>query len=396
MRRRMVVVLAVAVLAAACGPPGTQGVEIVTDGATPAGPQPSTSTSLVATPTVPVPPATGGIGDIKAVNRFHESVRLASRVLSPTTIAPEFRKSGFGAQLSIYKESLLDETGFSAEFAQLAPGYGFVAGVYSSRRTTGDSDVHPYLESTLLIFKDEPSAAAAAEAAIRLVRGNPKTADIPQIPGARVIVAKGANGTGGYVQRGNVVLRAAVGSLPDEARRMSLVTDLMTRQLAALDGFQPTPVAQLPSLQAPFDADGAIRKLLTDADTFNPQGIGGVFDAGGALLFQTDPQAMQALYRDNGVDRYVVGKDMYLTRAADDAGAVRVRDGYVADYATLDGYGPATSPAEVPSARCVRTNPGQKQPQTQCVFARGRYVVEVLSESLKIGQLLKQQWDRLG
>lgn len=203
--------------------------------------------------------------------------------------------------------------------------------------------------------------------------------------------------TTAFLQKGPLVIRISVGQRP-ETESVDIIARYLRRQLTALEDFTPTPLDQLSSLSPPFDPDGSLLKLATDTTEFGPSGSGGVFDAQGALLFESDIQSWSEVYRKTGVDRLVLASDGELTRAADTEKAAvllaKIRPGFLA----RKGYEPTGAPSTVPSAECLQYTSvvPSDDPLQRCLFARGRYVTWVEGTRSVIGQRAQDRWNRLG
>lgn len=405
-------VLAMALIVTACASP-SNGVEIVTNGETPtAFSPPTTSTKAKPKPIVALPAPTGGIGDIKRRNLFNEAVRLSSAIVSPTLIEPRFDSAGLTGVVMLYKEGLLDDSpgGTGKLLDSVIRDYGYVTGVRAEREPSGDASTTEILQNTVLIFKDDASARAAAEAGFRLReerdpdrRSRAQTEVIPGFADAKAFTRRIGEGsaifayTTAFLQKGPLVIRISVGQRP-ETESVDIIARYLTRQLAALADFTPTPLDQLSSLGPPFDPDGSLLKLATDTTEFGPSGSGGVFDAQGALLFESDIQSWSEVYRKTGVDRLVLASDGELTRAADTENAAvllaKIRPGFLA----RKGYEPTGAPSTVPSAECLQYTSvvPSDDPLQRCLFARGRYVTWVEGTRSVIGARAQDRWNRLG
>ncbi|MUM16700.1 hypothetical protein FZI91_14510 [Mycobacterium sp. CBMA271] len=411
MRGRVWLAVAIVLVSAACGPPPAEGIEIVTNGETPASPQPSTTTTKpTVSITVPMPPPTGGIGDIKRGKRFNEAVRLASHVVAPTLVDPRF--TAHVGTLILYKEGLIGD-GFDSDgqFDKAIERYGFVTGVQTYRQLAGASDpasAPGNVENIVLVFKDDASAAAAVEAGYRL-RGEPagdpslraEPTEIPGFPDAKAYMSRTTRDgkvthiqTTAYLQRGPLVIRLVVAQLPD-AERVDLIARYLGRQANALEGFTPTPLGQLKDLKAPFDPEGSIKKMVMEEETVGPTGAGGVFDATGGLLFMSDAQQALDVFNAAGVDRFIGTTTGEAFRVSDESGAPRVLEMMVAILASDNRYAPFDLPAGAPAARCFKETMLTEDPYTRCALSRGRYVVYTGGPLKDIAARVQKQWDRL-
>ncbi|ALR14385.1 hypothetical protein MYCSP_19615 [Mycobacteroides saopaulense] len=398
MRRFHALAIALTLVMTACTSP-PDDIEIVTNGETPMGPTPSTTTTTTkARPTVPLPPPTGNIGDVKLRPLFYEAIRLSSSIVAPTIVDSRFNGPGWPTLL--YRrdkaEELLD--------------YGYVTGVSISREpATPNNDATALLGATVRVFKDDPSAAAAAEALFSLRNqkdpGDTKrveTLEIPGFPEAKAYATHKNYGQAvyaeavAYLQRGPLVVRVDVSQQPD-AEGAEILARYLTRQLQELEHFTPTPIDQLSTLTSPFDPDGSLLKLVTDKTSFSPSGSGAVFDAHGAALFHTDIPAWLETYRETGVERFIVEDSSRVTRAGDETGAQRLLDALWSELMARKDYGPLNAPSTVPNAECRQYTSGtDDDPLLTCLFQQGRYVAWVQGAVSVIGQRVQDQRNRLG
>ena len=395
----------------ACTPP-PEGIEIMTNGETPtAFSPPTTSTKAKPKPTIALPTPTGNIGDIKRRNLFNEAVRLTSSIVSPTLVESRFDTGSAGARM-LYKEGLIDDSpgGSDKLLDSVIRDYGYVTGVSIAREPSGDATTTAILQNTVLIFKDEASARAATEVGFRLREERDpdrptrvQTEEIPGFPEAKAFSRRVGEGqavfayTTAFAQMGPVVVRISVGQ-QSEAESIEIIARYLTRQLAELDGFTPTPVDRLSSLTPPFDPDGSLLKLATDKTEFAPYGSGGVFDAKGALLFEANIQLWADLYRNAGVDRLILDEAGEVIRAADETGAALLLEKARPEFLSRKGYEPTDAPNTVTSANCLQyvSSPPVDDPLERCLFMRGRYVTLVEGLRSVIGQRAQDRWNRLG
>lgn len=356
-------------------------------------------------PPIPMPPATGGIGDIKPLARFYEAIRIASVVTPPVFVDPRFSQGD--NPLFVYKPGLLKSGLYRTPgtIETLLPDYGYVSGMRIKRAIT--SGASESLESWVLAFKDEASAKAIVDIGYGLrdlpTPGETRRAtpiDIPGIPEAKAYEWQEGEGrsarfaTTAFVQRGTLVIRVEVGQVPE---RTELLRRYLERQLQAVKDFIPTPLDQLPSMPAPFDPDNKLLTTITETPDRNSYGSGAVLDANGGLLFEAQSPAWADDYRDAGVDRYIVGDanvtsvGLAVTRAADEPGATKVLEQYRKQYSSAQDLHPETPPASVPSASCYSNN----YDYWRCVFVRGRQVARVEATQKHIAEETGNAWNRL-
>lgn len=151
------------------------------------------------------------------------------------------------------------------------------------------------------------------------------------------------------------------------------------RQTTALDGFRPTPVEKVTTLQR--DAEGVARLTLAPA-----QGDGGyALPARTALLGQTDVTRSEKTFAAAGVDVLGVGGST-VYRARDAEGAQHV----LAEF--LDENSKAFTEVETekvtgaPGATCLTYAPyeGSNSRATWCAIAVGRYMTEISSSQRRL------------
>lgn len=216
---------------------------------------PTTSTKAKPKPIVALPAPTGSIGDIKRRNLFNEAVRLTSSIVSPTLIEPRFDSAGLTGVVMLYKEGLLDDSpgGTGKLLDSVIRDYGYVTGVRAEREPSGDASTTEILQNTVLIFKDDASASAAAEAGFRLReeqdpdrRSRAQTEVIPGFADAKAFTRRIGEGsavfayTTAFLQKGPLVIRISVGQRP-ETESVDIIARYLRRQLTALEDFTPTP-----------------------------------------------------------------------------------------------------------------------------------------------------------
>ncbi|NMD55475.1 MULTISPECIES: hypothetical protein [Tsukamurella] len=145
------------------------------------------------------------------------------------------------------------------------------------------------------------------------------------------------------------------------------------RQTKALDGFQPTPLDKVSTLQR--DPEGVAKLTLAPS-----QGEGGfAVPARSAVLRQTDVARSAKTFADAGVD--VVGSGASTVyRAKDEKGAQHVIDEFADENRKAFTKVEEEKVKGAPGALCLTyaTYEGSTRKNTWCVVAVGRYVAEVV------------------
>lgn len=162
------------------------------------------------------------------------------------------------------------------------------------------------------------------------------------------------------------------------------LTDLAQRSIAAttdrLRGFTPTPVDQL--MKVPVDPDGVRGRALRRPEGDSFQNVPGTFDLHGAMQLIDDPQAIEKLYRDNGVDRvaYDAGE---VVRAKDKAAAERILELRSAPGKFMRRVDP---PKNLPNAKCLNYKGPDTNVRYYCHVRYDRYSAVVWSQQLRDAQ----------
>lgn len=150
------------------------------------------------------------------------------------------------------------------------------------------------------------------------------------------------------------------------------IRDYFDRQTKALDGFQPTPLDKVSTLQR--DPEGVAKLTLAPA-----KGDGGyALPARAAVLSQTDVARSVKTFADAGVDVVGMGGST-VYRAKDAQGAQHVVDEFSAENRATFPKNQESKVTGAPGATCLTYPPyeGASSTNTWCIVAVGRYVGEV-------------------
>ena len=151
------------------------------------------------------------------------------------------------------------------------------------------------------------------------------------------------------------------------------------RQTKALEGFQPTPVDKLTTLQR--DSQGVTRLTLAPS-----KGAGGyTLPARTAVFGQTDVTRSVKTFADAGVDAVGVGGST-VYRARDEQGAQHVLAEFVDENSKAFTEVETENVKGAPGATCLTYAPyvGSKSRATWCAVAVGRYVTEISSSQRQL------------
>ncbi|SCX47064.1 hypothetical protein SAMN03159343_1930 [Klenkia marina] len=402
--RGVVGAVAAAVLLAGC----TSTVEGTASPARTSGaPDPSSSSapSTSAAPTGDVTPAPQ-IGPGTGA----EARRIAAVTSLPQTVRPDrtgscFPTGPFGSASGV--DALYFGDG---RVEQELDRWGFVAGWGTCGQDAANN-------GTLVLvaeMSDPDSAAAAAEAltAISLDygSGDQEPVDLPALGASGALRTGGSDSAGSptdtvdvWVPTGRMLvytyLDAPSGTAPD------LVVAQVQDQLALLQGFQPTPQAQVPDL--PTDPLGLGPFALTTPG--DPTRFTGSYDLEGYLRLAIDPTVERTLLTGNGFGgafyRTTYDEDAQLDYAVSlytfptSAQTNAVYTGFAQLEATAFGGTPFVLPA-IPEAPCFVFENAPGNFAQRCYVGYGSYLASLDIQSLdaaddytQMNALLPQQRD---
>lgn len=321
-----------------------------------------------------------------------EGMRLANHVPLPEEIIPEVKYSAQGVSVAVRNfidlSSVVIRAHSNAETGALkAAAPGFVVGFVSS----GKSDPLPTLsyefQNIVMLFEDDSSAAAAAQAMGRLdFEANPgnERVELAKYPAAVVHADPDPKGLirSWYATGKFVIFTYIFDNVMAEVKSRDLgkLTARVERSLEvippALTSFQATPRDQLMNLTV--DPDGMLARAVPTTADSSQVGIPGAYDRHGGLHIAQGTE-MAGFFDRTGVDR-VAWKGAFLYRAEDAAGAAEiVRD----QSSTTRLMRRADSPANLPNAQCRKyTGPPTGTIPFYCYVSHGRYAAAVAANQL--------------
>jgi hypothetical protein len=321
-----------------------------------------------------------------------EAVLLEARrigdALTVPTLVDKTLISAVNPTLPLKGPAALGALVFTDPTPTVAQKQGMVTGFVAGRRNSDNT-------SSAITASFEFPDATKAKAAVKPLADSVKSADFNDkavaIPGHT-----GALGWAGKNSEGEnrVQVFEAVGAMVVYVYSSDkTVADQRPRTKALLDaldaGFKDfTPTAAADLMKLPNDTDGM--EAHTVPNTGDDRSvIDGVYSANGALNFDSDPIATQALYKSAGVDLISFGASNVI-RARDDAAATSVRDGYIDETRSADNtWAPVSLPGAPDSASCLQQ---ALKSAYYCVATSGRYAIEVNGQSAEQAvQLLNAQ-----
>ncbi|KAF0848337.1 hypothetical protein FNL39_102485 [Nocardia caishijiensis] len=271
-------------------------------------------------------------------------------------------------------------TDFKDTQEALAAIPGVVAGWMAAGARRNNMFTGRDIATMVVRFTDNDHARFAYDELARRTKGEP--GEIPGYSDARVRVAL-INGSfyrqqdmRAWLIRGDLLIHAALSdpvSIPfDTAANADIVKRFFDKQLAMLETYSPTPVAELDKV--PLDVDGLLSRTLP-ADRGRP--FGAVYPRQALFHLANRPDRMAPAIADADVDySAVAGGSVYRTRDA--AAAIRYLAAKAADVATNSKYEPMERPSTMPDARCYNAKPGQYiilDVPPICLTTVGRYVI---------------------
>ncbi|WP_369023229.1 DUF7373 family lipoprotein [Nocardia cyriacigeorgica] len=173
----------------------------------------------------------------------------------------------------------------------------------------------------------------------------------------------------------------------DPAPAVDMAKKILDKQIELLNGYQPTPVDQIPAL--PADIDGLFARTLPVEDAAQSglpeDDVVGVYPVEAGIHLSKRFDLDQQAFADAGVDLVSRG-DSWVFRAKDDDAAVRL---LAAELSQVDWqYKPAESPPGMPDAKCFEKN--QDDPfvtyslmAPTCYFTAGRHVAIVEADQIQ-------------
>ncbi|WP_227984261.1 DUF7373 family lipoprotein [Nocardia spumae] len=162
------------------------------------------------------------------------------------------------------------------------------------------------------------------------------------------------------------------------------LTDLAEKSIGAtidrMRKFSPTPVDQL--MKVPVDPDNVRGLALPRPEGDSFENVPGTFDLHGAMQLADQPKEIEALYRENGVDRVAFGAGE-LARAKDRAAAQRILENRTHPTKFMH---PVDSPKNLPNAVCLKYKGPETNVRFYCHVRHDRYTAIVWSQQLRDAQ----------
>ena len=300
------------------------------------------------------------IHEIDAAMHFRGSVRATSRSAIQ------------GMVKGVFGQAAGDVLGAKAEVATS------VGASDTQQGTKYDSKKKERGETVVLVRMASPAdASAAVGQALRAREKDSSGDDLPakvetRVPGYDAAVAY-TQTYGASVGTATVAFLAykqyVIGAFGDLS--VDQLRTYFDRQTKALDGFQPTPLDKVSTLQ--LDPEGVAKLTLAPS-----KGDGGyALPARSAVLRQTDVSRSVKTFADAGVDVVGTGGST-VYRAKDATGAHHVVDEFTDENRKTFTKVEEEKVKGVPGGRCLTfpTYEGATSKMTWCSVAVGRYVAE--------------------
>jgi hypothetical protein len=254
-------------------------------------------------------------------------------------------------------------------------GLGWVAGYRASYADTPalpDGGAPPSYVGLSILLLRFPSDAAAKEAASALELANwtdfGKTVAAP-LPTHPEIAARYTPGTGALLLDtaiGPFVLRLTLEAPPDGIEKhIGELDAVIDKEQALLRDFEPTPVAEIPSLET--DPDGQLARMVATDPTKPPppSTTFAVYGSTGALRDQPPAIRKDRLYEKWGVDRFAVSGTQHLYRLRDNQAAKDMAAELISQSSGIEQE--IESVPNVPDSRCFHSDgPAEDAPGYTC------------------------------
>lgn len=276
---------------------------------------------------------------------------------------------------------------FSPEsVAQTANGHGFINGFASARQATDQA----VMIHAVLRFPSEAAAAAAASAmntasAEQVVRGEvPAPVAVPGHPEAAASTYPFTPHESGrpwtvirsFAPHGPYVFMDVVQSVEGIDPAVALVQSAIDAQGPSIDEFRPADVAAFDAV--PLDPTGLLAKTVPA-----PEGAGAtknaVYNARGAMHFQSNPVESKTLFTDTDVTAVAIAKTN-VYQARDPGSALMITEGFNKEV-TAQGAAPTKGVPDLPASHCAA-----REKSFYCVAPAGRFAIEVNGMTLPDAQ----------
>ncbi|MEV0356792.1 hypothetical protein AB0H71_12090 [Nocardia sp. NPDC050697] len=318
-----------------------------------------------------------------------EGIRMADAVIPSIDIDPSLSHGRTSSVLTTVDDTI----GLLAEVSRpVLQNRKFVTGYVAAGADRADpaGEKLPVQDATavttvLLRFPDQGAAAAAAreleDADIGVSPENQKLSST-KFSDAYLHWRPGVPSVGAFLARGEFVISLYVQRPKAEsADLVSWVDKTLSAEVALLETFEPTPIAELDEL--PVDPEGLLaRAVVEDRTDRTPDPLRfAVYGPHRVLQAADDQPTRQRLIQDTGLDRSAVVDSTLLHRLRDADAARAFMNGLI-DSAGAE-YDPIGAPNDVPGAKCLRLNAaGNKETEYafSCFVTYKRYVAVVSSD----------------
>ncbi|MGV0810672.1 hypothetical protein ABQF34_01800 [Mycolicibacterium boenickei] len=358
---------------------GLSGCSTVVDGVAvkdPAVSADAVNTALLQTgnyPTAPLPPTppSDRAGKIADAHRMAEHVVVGSEI-DPALTRP-LTLSTSPLIVPSFLNSMVREP-----LGDIAAAHGFVNGFATGWAEPGPNERRTDLSNMVLRFPSDQDASAVANDTHQQLNvlpdsSPPEPVAVPGHPEAlatKQVLKDGRTIITSFTAHGPYVLVDEVTS-PDAARAASLVAKALDLQLRAIDAFQPTPVAELATMNP--DPTGLWARTLQNAEYLPVMGVYGPH----GIMHLMQPEVRPVL-EDAGVDAvsWAGVNKVYQTR---DAAAARgLADTIAKDFAVTGK--PAASVPGMPSAKCYNVSDSTGlMSRYSCVATADRWAMVVVA-----------------
>ncbi|MBF6171356.1 DUF7373 family lipoprotein [Nocardia blacklockiae] len=325
------------------------------------------------------------------VARYMEAERLGNILPLPTEIDPAL-KYGDSGQTHAFLDATPDYH-LSPMFRWLREedfgnaAKNFVAGFSTTGNSNEKQSLSYELVSSVLIFTDDDSAKAAAEALSRTgyYDEEAEPASLAKYPDAFARRQPKNKALFAWLARGKFVVVTITQHHENKVLDISepeFLSALAEKSIAAtlptLEKFVPTPPDKLMSV--PIDPDNMRGRSLRRPEGDSFENIPGTYDRHGALQFADDIDETRRLYDEAGVDR-VAFDGGELVRTKDPAAAQKLFE----KTSEPDRFSrPAAAPKGLPNARCREyKGPSWGYLRFYCQVRYDRFVAKVASNQLQ-------------
>ncbi|MFC4124780.1 DUF7373 family lipoprotein [Nocardia rhizosphaerae] len=264
---------------------------------------------------------------------------------------------------------------------------GVVAGWETSANRREQFGAGREIDTVVVRYASGDQSRFAAEELGRRTAGVP--GEIPGYPDAqvRIDITKGSYTTQylrAWLVRGDLLIHAHLSdpvSVPfDATANADIVKRFFDKQLAMLESYEPTPLADIENL--PLDVDGILSRTLPVTDD---PAAGAIYPTQALLHLASRPDKLAAAIADAGVD-YAAFATGSVFRTRDAEAAIRYMAAEEADSTTNPDYTQVDGPPDMPGAHCYDAKPEVTYASSTppiCITTVGRYVIKSRSMNLQ-------------